>query len=213
MAILGTTFIKAINLSKERREQIENYIKNLDFKKEIPICIYFDEDVNDVLVDYRRLDYLVILNPQMELSVIEKRLQEKGVLIQSLAEHPTFKRSPATVTLQFSRNLDEVMIEEAKRNIKLMSLKINSKSFVDKIEFDKNECLIYLNCFKDLVAYVLFEQIRWYVRTGDFPNDLLIKIEGKTPFNIINDNDYYLGFSSKDKEAMLINSRRKQTIF
>ena len=107
MAKIGMSFVKAKGLSDQRKNEFKEFIQGLDFKRDIYVLIYYNDDVSDVLVDYRRLDYLVMLNPDMELDFIEKRLFEKGVLQGSEAEHPNFKKQQKLITMIFPKTLDK----------------------------------------------------------------------------------------------------------
>ena len=213
MAKLGTCFVNAKGLTKQRENEIKDFVKDLEFKKDIYVLIDFNSEVSDVLVDYRRLDYFITINPNMELLEIKKRLFEKGVLKNSETEHPNFKKISKLISLEFPKVLDKTKREELEKVLKIINFKINGKSFLDKIEIKDKNCLLYLNNFKDLIMYVLIEQLRWYIRTALLPKELKVSIESGKSFNVISKNDYFLGFNQDDIKAMNECRKKRQDIF
>ena len=208
MAKLGTSFTKVdyTIVNKEEMDQkinnIKEFIKGLSFKKDIFVLVEYNDEINDVLVDYRKLDYLVSVNPYVDLPYIQKRLEEKGVLEGSEVEHPKLRKTPVVATAIFPKYFDDAKRDELINVLKNCCFKINGKSFLDKFEISENKCLFFLNDSKDLVIRTFLEPLRWFVRIAHLPKELKISIEGSEEFDLIRDNDWFVKFNDKDIAAM-----------
>lgn len=99
MAKQGSRYIKAKDES--RIDLISKYIWSLDFKKELPVEISYDEDAIELGVMKSKHRYLVTVRPDTELEDIKEFLIKKGCLEESKVKEikETKEETFATLTL------------------------------------------------------------------------------------------------------------------
>jgi len=78
MAIKGYRFISA--LDESRLEEVSEYIWSLDFKKDLPVQIKYDDEADGVSAKQTRVRYLIIVRPDSELEEIKNLLLNKGYI-------------------------------------------------------------------------------------------------------------------------------------
>lgn len=78
MAIKGYRFINA--LDESRLELLSNHIWSLAFKKEIPVQIVYDDEVEEISAKVTASRYLITVRPDTELEEIDNLLLEKGYI-------------------------------------------------------------------------------------------------------------------------------------
>ena len=78
MAIKGYVFTKARD--KSRLNLITDHIWSLDFKKDKPVHIMYDQTVSEISVKLTSSRYLITVRPDTELEEIDKLLLEKGYI-------------------------------------------------------------------------------------------------------------------------------------
>ena len=75
MAIKGYRFTKAKD--KSRLELLSNYIWSLNFTKERPVHISYDETVSEINAKLTSVRYLITVRPDTELEEIKNLLLKK----------------------------------------------------------------------------------------------------------------------------------------
>jgi len=75
MAIKGYLFTKAKD--KSRLELISNYIWSLNFTKERPVHIVYDETVSEISAKLTSARYLITVRPDTKLEEIKELLLKK----------------------------------------------------------------------------------------------------------------------------------------
>ena len=75
MAVKGYLFTKAKD--KRRLDLITNYIWSLDFTKEKPVHISYDETVSEISAKLTSVRYLITVRPDSELEEIKNLLKKK----------------------------------------------------------------------------------------------------------------------------------------
>lgn len=78
MAIKGYRFINA--LDESRLELLSNHIWSLDFKKELPVQIIYNDEVEEISAKLTSSRYLITVRPDTELEEIDKLLLKKGYI-------------------------------------------------------------------------------------------------------------------------------------
>lgn len=78
MAIKGYRFIKAKD--KSRLELISDYIWSLDFTKDRPVHIDYNETVTEISAKLTSVRYLITVRPDSELEEIKNLLLKKGYI-------------------------------------------------------------------------------------------------------------------------------------
>jgi len=78
MAIKGYRFINA--LDESRLELLSNYIWSLNFTKEKPVQIVYDDSVNEISAKLTSARYLITVRPDTELEEIKNLLLGKGYI-------------------------------------------------------------------------------------------------------------------------------------
>lgn len=76
----GYRFIKALN--KRRLNIISEHIWSLNFKKERPVQIVYDETISEISAKLTSARYLIAVRPDTTLEEIDKLLLEKGYIIK-----------------------------------------------------------------------------------------------------------------------------------
>jgi len=78
MAIKGYRFINA--LDESRLELLSNYIWSLNFTKEKPVQIVYDDSVNEISAKLTSARYLITVRPDTELEEVKNLLLGKGYI-------------------------------------------------------------------------------------------------------------------------------------
>jgi len=78
MAIKGYRFINA--LDESRLELLSNYIWSLNFTKEKPVQIVYDDSVNEISAKLTSARYLITVRPDTELEEVKNLLLKKGYI-------------------------------------------------------------------------------------------------------------------------------------
>ncbi len=78
MAIKGYRFINA--LDESRLELLSNYIWSLNFTKEKPVQIVYDDSVNEISAKLTSARYLITVRPDTKLEEVKNLLLKKGYI-------------------------------------------------------------------------------------------------------------------------------------
>lgn len=110
MAKQGCRYIKAKDES--RIDLISKYIWSLDFKKELPVEISYDEDAVELGVIKSKNRYLVTVRPDTELEDIKEFLMKKGCLVESKIKEIKQIKEETFATLALNKLYDPFEREE-----------------------------------------------------------------------------------------------------
>lgn len=110
MAKQGCRYIKAKDES--RIDLISKYIWSLDFRKELPVEISYDEDAVELGVIKSKNRYLVTVRPDTELEEIKEFLMKKGCLTESRVKEIKEIKEETFATLALNKLYESFEREE-----------------------------------------------------------------------------------------------------
>lgn len=184
MAKQGCRYIKAKDES--RINLISKYIWSLDFKKELPVEISYDEDAAELGVIKSKNRYLVTVRPDSELEEIKDFLMKKGCLAESKAKEIKEIKEETFATLALNKLYEPFEREEqicAPLNDVLKKMKLGEIVGAESGPVG-TDIIIKLKNNKKKSKKNLVDVCRYLVKKEYIPNTSVLWIE---------DDEYVLG--------------------